>query len=545
MTLQTMVDRWILNQSSPLPTVPPLAPNPVPALEAMTTGAAGRFANAMQFCLTYMLSPFESAALFAEWQNGTVTSAERLVNLFNGFIAWGAPEAYAPQQVDVVRFPITAYQSNDFYDIAQNVLAFFLTITLLFPVSRLIRGLVAEKETKIREGMKMMVRVEEDNDDAGGGGARSGSGVIGGGRQRDAPAHAARALLTRFATLPPLSRVQGLSDAALLGSWVATYALMFLIISVLITIVSSTTIFRSSNKGLIFITFWLYGWSCIFFSYFISVFFSRAKTASTLGVVLFLGGFFPYFGLAAPDYSFETKTAAAILSPTAFGFALDIIASYENSGVGATPANLLVIERNFSLSRALGMLFADCLLYWFLGWYIDATLPAKFREFGVPRPWYFPVTGAYWREVFNIEPKPAHTGTSADTSALLPAGTAGAGAPGAASEPATPLAVPGAPAPAPGTHTEGGRHGVTAMLRTAAAHLHASRKHNGPPTDPSFIEPLDASMRAKEREGKAVLLAGLRKEFSTPDGTKVAVDDISLSMHEGQITCLLGHNGAG
>ena len=38
---------------------------------------------------------------------------------------------------------------------------------------------------------------------------------------------------------------------------------------------------------------------------------------------------------------------------------------------------------------------------------------------------------------------------------------------------------------------------------------------------------------------------GLRKQFDTPDGVKRAVDGVNLSMFEGQITCLLGHNGAG
>ena len=38
---------------------------------------------------------------------------------------------------------------------------------------------------------------------------------------------------------------------------------------------------------------------------------------------------------------------------------------------------------------------------------------------------------------------------------------------------------------------------------------------------------------------------GLRKDFDTPDGIKHAVSGVNLSMFEGQITCLLGHNGAG
>merc|ERR1719359_2059856 len=37
----------------------------------------------------------------------------------------------------------------------------------------------------------------------------------------------------------------------------------------------------------------------------------------------------------------------------------------------------------------------------------------------------------------------------------------------------------------------------------------------------------------------------LRREFSTPGGTKVAVAGLNLSMYEGQILAMLGHNGAG
>jgi len=42
---------------------------------------------------------------------------------------------------------------------AKDVFALFFVLTALVPVSRLIRGIVHEKETRIREGMKMMVRV--------------------------------------------------------------------------------------------------------------------------------------------------------------------------------------------------------------------------------------------------------------------------------------------------------------------------------------------------------------------------------------------------
>lgn len=55
----------------------------------------------------------------------------------------------------------------------------------------------------------------------------------------------------------------------------------------------------------------------------------------------------------------------------------------------------------------------------------------------------------------------------------------------------------------------------------------------------------EAIRRRSELSGCMVKVVGLRKEFSTPGGTKVAVAGLNLAMYEGQVLTLLGHNGAG
>ena len=49
----------------------------------------------------------------------------------------------------------------------------------------------------------------------------------------------------------------------------------------------------------------------------------------------------------------------------------------------------------------------------------------------------------------------------------------------------------------------------------------------------------------QDASGSCVTVDKLRKTFDTPDGEKVAVDCLTLTMYEGQIFVLLGHNGAG
>ncbi|KAE9002859.1 ABC transporter A family member 1 [Phytophthora rubi] len=63
--------------------------------------------------------------------------------------------------------------------------------------------------------------------------------------------------------------------------------------------------------------------------------------------------------------------------------------------------------------------------------------------------------------------------------------------------------------------------------------------------DNDTVEPIRQDLKQQERSGRAVVIAGLRKEFSVPGGKKVAVQGLNLKLYEGQITCLLGHNGAG
>lgn len=57
----------------------------------------------------------------------------------------------------------------------------------------------------------------------------------------------------------------------------------------------------------------------------------------------------------------------------------------------------------------------------------------------------------------------------------------------------------------------------------------------------SPIEDVSDSLRQQTRNGESIEVRGLTKQF----GRKKAVDNFSLSCYKGQVTALLGHNGAG
>ena len=55
------------------------------------------------------------------------------------------------------------------------------------------------------------------------------------------------------------------------------------------------------------------------------------------------------------------------------------------------------------------------------------------------------------------------------------------------------------------------------------------------------LEPVGEALHRQSQNGENIEIRGLRKDF----GDKTAVDGLNLSMYKGQITALLGHNGAG
>mmetsp|Transcript_30098 Transcript_30098/g.30579 ORF Transcript_30098/g.30579 Transcript_30098/m.30579 type:complete len:1840 (-) Transcript_30098:237-5756(-) len=76
---------------------------------------------------------------------------------------------------------------------------------------------------------------------------------------------------------------------------------------------------------------------------------------------------------------------------------------------------------------------------------------------------------------------------------------------------------------------------------------HASQMENLPQDDDENcpVEEVTQNLSNQIAKNMCVDIRGLKKEFQTNTGTKLAVDGLNLTMFSGQITALLGHNGAG
>ena len=138
---------------------------------------------------------------------------------------------------------------DDFLPLIKDNFGLLIIIAYLVPISRMIAQIVQEKEYKIKEMMMMM----------------------------------------------------GLSNFPYWMSWITYYSILYLVLAIFATAIIGTQIFVYAQKGFFFLLFLLFGFSCMAFSLLISVFFSRAKSALTLGMMLFIGYIFRDFAVDDPN----------------------------------------------------------------------------------------------------------------------------------------------------------------------------------------------------------------------------------------------------
>ena len=186
----------------------------------------------------------------------------------------GNPNAY----IAVAFTPMHSldHKKDGFLDGGTGLLGFFIFISYITAVIKLINRLGTDKETKIRESMQMM----------------------------------------------------GLKDTSYWLSWSIAYVSIYLVIAIFGTLIMAENIFPMTNGGLVFVILFLYGLSCMTFSMLIASIFQTAKSGILVGVLIY---FVTYFSLAGTDEttSWDTKAGLSIFNNCAMDLTLAALFGFE------------------------------------------------------------------------------------------------------------------------------------------------------------------------------------------------------------------------
>ncbi|KAL6764727.1 hypothetical protein V8C86DRAFT_3022151 [Haematococcus lacustris] len=372
-----------------------------------------------------------------------------------------------PYSIWSCAFPKAQYDFNAFYAAAGPMLGLLMCLSLVFPLAMLIRGMVEEKESKLREVLSIM----------------------------------------------------GLRPHVLQASWVATYFVVFVVISLLMVLVTGTTFLSTTSWSLLAAYFLVFSLSELAFGVMVSSFFSRAKVSAIVGPLAHFAFMMPRYTFykTAPSQAIGGKLAVSLLAPSAFTFGMDTIAAYEGAGAGLQWSG--VWSDPLPVAACMLMMMLDTLLYFLLAAYFDKVIP---NEYGATLPWWFPLDPRPWARAWRrLRQHARHPHLR----------LAGRG-PGEHAPLLAPAALPPSP-PTPSLHaprsSSSPRGGGGQLGQLQALHGVGAEGQEGQEGE-------------EEAGGVAVDLKDLHMRY--PNGV-VAVHKLSLQMRSGQITALLGHNGAG
>jgi len=382
-----------------------------------------------------------------------------LTNYINSFISTetcrSAGHCTDTENVDVfnvglVHFPNIKIEEDSFWASLGPSFALLMILALLYPISNVIKSLVSEKESRLKEGMLMM----------------------------------------------------SLESSVLAASWIFHFFLIFCPLAVILML-AGQGLFQYSENVFIFLYFMCFFMSSLAFSFLVSTLFSRAKSASILGTFAYFMGYFIYIGLESSSGLSRNDLMLACLHPaSAFTFGTLAFMEYEDAQIGITSSTWTTSnEFEISFADTLLMQFINTLYLGFLAWYLSQVWRT---EFGLARPWYFIFMPSYWKSVFS----PFYTTSRG----------------------------PCRGARVDSEENESGEVEMATVPGTATLNS----------VDPAVpVEDVTSNMKQQVLDNECVHISGLKKVFNTNTGKKVAVDGLDMTFYTGQITALLGHNGAG
>lgn len=247
---------------------------------------------------------------------------------------------FLPFQHRMVEFPKPPYNDDLFVEVTHIVLGLFLTFAFVWPLQRLVKSLVEEKEFRIKE------------------------------------------LLFQMSTAP----------SAWFMSWLIIYIIMFAVVAGAITGITGSSVYANSESSYIFMLYFLFGMSIFAFGYMVQSVFSRASTASTMSTVVLLASYFGYYAIKTTA-SQGIKTLACISAPVCVAQGAVLAARFESNGLGVTSETAGAVITNFTFNTCIMMLVVDFFVYLVVGWYLERVVP---KEVGVPEPFYFVFNPYYW-----------------------------------------------------------------------------------------------------------------------------------------------------
>jgi len=219
----------------------------------------------------------------------------------------------------------SSYREDQFGPFIGFILPFFIIIAYVCPLCILVFRMVKEKETKAKEGMKIM----------------------------------------------------GLKEYI----YFLSFFLHWIILNTIYAVINSAILTRVlQNTGFIYIFafFWLFGMTVFSLAYFFQSLMDKTRIAIIISILVYFVMFFVSVAVLSEDVENIPKMFISLLPPTALQLGLTVLSKYEANFIKFGSNEVSSSYNNFSVGNMYLMLFIDIFLYLILGYLFDHIIPHQY-----------------------------------------------------------------------------------------------------------------------------------------------------------------------
>ena len=232
------------------------------------------------------------------------------------------------------------YKDDKFGEYIGFIVPFFLIIAYMCPLCLYVYRIVAEKESRAKEGMKIM----------------------------------------------------GLSE----GTYFLSYFLQYLVISLIVSLINTIIlhlIFTKIPFYYLYLVLFFWAMNVFALAFFFQSFIDSTRVVLILSLLLYFIMYFLSIACIKETAAKSIKIGLSFFPPVAIEVGIVMFGEFECHFRKYHPKYITNIYTNYSLFIMLFMLFIDFFIYLFLGYYLQNVLP---HSYGIRKPFYFLFTSEYW-----------------------------------------------------------------------------------------------------------------------------------------------------
>ncbi|XP_044032286.1 retinal-specific phospholipid-transporting ATPase ABCA4a isoform X2 [Siniperca chuatsi] len=389
-----------------------------------------------------------------------------------------------PLGVYLQQMPYPCYVDDLFMLTLNRCFPIFMVLAWVYSVSMIVKSIVLEKELRLKETLKAM----------------------------------------------------GVTNGVIWSTWfIDSFLMMGTSTALLTAIIMGGRVLNYSNAVILFLFLLTFTTATIMQCFLLSVFFNQANLAAACCGIVYFTLYLPHiFCFTWQDrITKDMKILLSLLSQVAFGFGTEYLSRYEEQGLGLQWDNIQTspLEGDeFSFLTSICMMALDTLLYAVLAWYLDNVFPG---QYGIGRPFYFPFLPCYWLN--SVAPASGDNKLELDKKGFHNLANKEQGEQQKKEEEEDQDQEKEQEKPKTLEKTASCEHQDQRerLEKANQAEAEENQKRDGQP----FFEAEPADLV------KGVCIQDLVKVFGS--SSRPAVDGLSISFYESQITAFLGHNGAG